>query len=134
MNNIVSTSISFKTKVALFLTVLFWASAFVGIKAGLQSYSPGGLALLRFLAASLCMFFIYIRQPIRQTIPLRDVLQILFCGIIGVGFYHIGLNYGEMAVSSGIASFIISLSPLITIILAVIFLNEKINFFGILGM
>ena len=134
MNNIVSTSISFKTKVALFLTVLFWASAFVGIKAGLQSYSPGGLALFRFLSASICMFFIYIRQPIRQPVPLRDMLRIIFSGIVGVGFYHIGLNYGEIAVSSGIASFIISLSPLITIVLAVIFLNEKIHFFGILGM
>ena len=34
------------------ITIIFWGSAFAGIRAGLHSYSPAHLALLRFLAAS----------------------------------------------------------------------------------
>ncbi|MCC2667478.1 MAG: eamA, partial [Gammaproteobacteria bacterium] len=44
--------LTLKTKLALLTTVVLWASAFVAIRAGLQGYSPGGLALLRFLIAS----------------------------------------------------------------------------------
>jgi hypothetical protein len=35
----------------LTLTIVLWASAFAGIKAGLAAYSPGEVALLRFLTA-----------------------------------------------------------------------------------
>ena len=38
--------------VAVGLTILPWASAFAGIRAGLQDYTPAHLTLLRFLVAS----------------------------------------------------------------------------------
>jgi drug/metabolite transporter (DMT)-like permease len=37
---------------ALLVAVVFWASAFAGIRAGLQSYPPAHLAIVRFLVAS----------------------------------------------------------------------------------
>ena len=37
---------------ALAATLLLWASAFAGIRAGLRAYSPAHLAVLRFLVAS----------------------------------------------------------------------------------
>jgi cell division protein FtsL len=41
-----------KTPLALFIRLVLWASAFEGIRAGLKSYEPGHLALLRFLILS----------------------------------------------------------------------------------
>ena len=38
--------------VALATTLLLWAAAFVGIRAGLEAYAPADLVLLRFLVAS----------------------------------------------------------------------------------
>ena len=38
-----------KALCAVAVTLLLWASAFAGIKAGLKAYSPGQLALLRFI-------------------------------------------------------------------------------------
>jgi EamA-like transporter family. len=37
----------------------------------------------------------------------------------------IALNYGEVTVSAGITSFIIGMNPIVTMILATLFLNEK---------
>ena len=63
---------SIKTRLAVWITVALWASAFVGIRAGLESYTPGSLAALRFLVASFCMLILYMRLPNRNRISWRD--------------------------------------------------------------
>lgn len=123
-----------RAKIWLLFAILLWASAFVGIRAGLQGYSPGGLALLRFLIASLCMLIAYVRLPKVEVIPLRDKIKLLIVGMFAVGCYNITLNYGEVSVPSGIASFIISQSPIVTVICAILFLREQINSNLVLGM
>ena len=40
---------------ALATTLLLWAAAFVGIRAGLEAYAPAQLVLLRFLVASVTL-------------------------------------------------------------------------------
>src|SRR5579883_3143052 len=118
---------SYKIKIALVVTVFLWASAFVGIRAGLLGYSPEGLALLRYLIASICMGIIYFRLPQRSTMRFFDICALLAIGAVGIGIYNITLNHGELTVSSGMSSFIISQSPIITTVFAIIFLREKLN-------
>lgn len=129
------TTLTLKTKLALLTTVVLWASAFVAIRAGLQGYSPGGLALLRFLIASIAIYFMfYWSRKERLPIQRRDLYRVLFAGAIGIGCYNIALNYGEILVPSGMASFIVSQMPVVTTILAVLFLCERINRYGLFGM
>ena len=129
-----SSTLSFKTRFALATAIILWASAFVGIRIGLHGYSPGALALLRFLIASVCMVFV--SWPVPQLVKVKrlDLFLLILVGAIGLGCYHVALNYGELTVPSGIASFIISQSPLLTMVLAVIFLHEKFNAFALLGV
>lgn len=122
------------TKIALAVAVTLWASAFVGIRIGLEGYSPGALALLRFLVASVCMTFVYWRLPKRQIFARKDFCLLLVFGAIGLGGYNIFLNYGEVSVSAGIASFVISQSPLITMLCAVVMLREGFNLNALLGL
>lgn len=112
----------------LFGSILLWASAFVGIKLALSSYSPGPLALLRFLIASVCMAIIYRFQKNEVVMPWKERFQLMFVGMAGIGIYNICLNYGEITVSAGIASFIIGLMPMITVLLSLIFLKEGMNY------
>ncbi len=127
--------LTLKTKLALLTTVVLWASAFVAIRAGLQGYSPGGLALLRFLIASVAIYFVFYQsRKGRPPIQRRDLYRVLFAGVIGMGCYNIALNYGEMLVPSGMASFIVSQMPVVTTLLAVFFLSEKITLYGCIGM
>lgn len=116
---------TFKINCGLFFVISCWASAFVGIRIGLTSYSPGPLALFRFTIATVFMTFTYARLPNKIKIPWQDRLQLMLLGLIGLGIYNLSLNYGELRVPAGVASFIAGLMPLFTILLAVILLHER---------
>ncbi len=66
-----------KTKIAVATAIILWASAFVGIRAGLHGYSPEGLALLRFLVASIVMGLFYFCSTKTKVISLRDKIGLV---------------------------------------------------------
>lgn len=117
---------SFKVSCVIIIAIILWASAFVGIRIGLADYSPGALALLRFIVASVCMLVIYYSLGIKKRVAWKDRFQLLLAGMAGIGIYNICLNYGELSVSAGIASFVLGLMPVLTVILSLIFLQEKL--------
>lgn len=117
----------FKVNVVLICSILLWASAFVGIKLALVSYTPGALAFLRFIVASFCMAILYRYQINEPRMPWADRIQLMIVGMAGIGIYNICLNYGELTVSAGIASFIIGLMPVFTVLLSLVFLKEQMN-------
>lgn len=126
---------SFRVICVVSITIILWASAFIGIRIGLNDYSPGSLALLRFLVASLFIGIIYYSHQLKTTIPWKARAQLILTGMAGIGIYNICLNYGELTVSAGIASFIIGLMPIMTIILSFLFLRERTSigvWFGVL--
>ena len=122
-----------KSFFAVTATLLLWSSAFAGIKAGLSAYTPGQLALLRFLAgsASMALFarFRGFGLPERKDIP-----RILVVGFLGFTVYHVFLNYGEQTVSAGAASLIVSFTPVMTALLAVSLLGERLRLAGWIGI
>lgn len=59
----------------------------------------------------------------------------MLVGMGAIGVYNICLNFGEMTVSAGIASFVVGLIPVFTIIFSYLVLKEKLNrgvWFGVL--
>jgi len=124
---------SIRTRAALTIAILLWASAFVGIRIALEGYSPGCLALFRFIIASICMGLIYCCRPKREKFGRRDFYLLLIFGALGLGCYNVFLNYAEISVSAGITSFVISQSPLITMFCAILFLGEGFNVIALLG-
>ena len=122
-----------KTLTQVFLTIVIWSSAFTGIRSALQNYSPWHLALLRFLLASGTLVAFSVLKKV-QFPNLRDIPKIMLLGFLGVTVYHTTLNYGEISVTAGAASLLISTAPAITTLLAIIFLKEKMNKRGWLGI
>jgi drug/metabolite transporter (DMT)-like permease len=124
-------SIDFRIVIAIIFTLIFWASAFAGIRAGLKSYSPENLVLFRFLTASIILlaYAIITRMPLPEK---RDLPAILFIGFIGITVYHLTLTYGELKVTAGSASLLIASSPIFTAILAIIILKEKVKVWNLL--
>ena len=118
---------------ALALAVVLWGAAPVGIRAALKGYAPGQLAFLRFTMATVLLavygLFAGLHAP-----KLRDVPGVILAGAIGITFYNTVLNYGLMTVPAGAASFLIASTPIWTSLLAVLFLNEKLNAVGWLGI
>ncbi|MGI8746922.1 MAG: DMT family transporter, partial [Deinococcus sp.] len=117
---------------AILFTILFWASAFAGIRAGLRAFSPPHLALYRFLVASLALgvYALASRFPLPSWPDLGRILAVSFCGIT---LYHVLLNVGELSVPAGTASLIIAAGPVFTALLASRFGGEGLNPLGWLG-
>jgi drug/metabolite transporter (DMT)-like permease len=118
---------------ALAVTTILWASAFAGIRAGLEAYGPGQVALSRFLIASavLAGYAAITRMglPERQDLP-----AVFLAGFLAFTVYHVALNYGEITVSAGSASILINTAPIFTALLAVTFLGERLRALGWVGM
>jgi drug/metabolite transporter (DMT)-like permease len=118
---------------ALAVTTIFWASAFAGIRVGLEAYGPGQVALMRFLVASVVLAgyaaITRMRLPERRDLP-----AIFLAGFLAFTVYHVALNYGEVTVSAGAASILINTAPLFTALLAVTFLGERLRALGWVGM
>ncbi len=118
---------------ALAATVVFWASAFAGIRAGLGAYGPGEIALFRFVVASVVLgAFALVR---RMRLPeWRDLPAVFLAGFLAFTVYHVALNFGEVTVGAGAASVLINTAPIFTALLAVTFLGERLRPLGWAGM
>jgi drug/metabolite transporter (DMT)-like permease len=118
---------------ALVITTVFWASAFAGIRAGLDAYGPGQVALFRFLVASavLAAYAALARMRLPER---RDLPAVFLAGLLAFAVYHVALNYGEVTVSAGSASILIATAPVFTALLAVAFLGERLRALGWFGM
>ena len=121
------------TWAAIVVALLLWASAFAGIRAGLESYGPGQVALLRFGTASL-VFLVWATINRMRPPDTRDLPRIALAGFLGITVYHVALNYGEVTVTAGAASLIISASPIITALLSTVFIGERLSAWGWVGI
>jgi drug/metabolite transporter (DMT)-like permease len=118
---------------ALVTTIIFWASSYASIRVGLQEYGPGQVALFRLGAASAVLVGYAALARMRMPDP-RDLPAIAGLGILAFAFYHAALNYGELTVASGPAGVLIATAPVITALLAVVFLGERLRPLGWVGM
>jgi drug/metabolite transporter (DMT)-like permease len=118
---------------ALVVTVVFWASSYASIRVGLEEYGPGQVALFRLGAASLVLAGYAVLTRMRMP-DLRDLPAIAGLGFLAFTFYHAALNYGELTVASGPAGVLIATAPVITALLAVLFLGERLRPLGWAGM
>lgn len=125
-------SIDWITVAAVGTTVIGWASAFPAIRAGLVAFGPAELGALRFLIAALpaALFLAIVRPGLPK---LAEAWRFLFGGAVFVALYTTLLNFGELTVSAGAASFIINVSPVLTAILAIFILGERFRALAWLG-
>ncbi|UYG93935.1 DMT family transporter [Cytobacillus firmus] len=104
--------------------IILWASAFPGIRAGLESYSPEHLALFRLLIGSAALGVLALVTKMRLP-DIRDFPAIFMLGFLGFTVYHTALNMGEKTVNAGPASLIVSMTPIFSAALAALFLRER---------
>jgi len=111
---------------AVVITIFAWASAFPAIRAGLEVFGPLELGAVRFAVAAIpAAIFLAVTRP-----KLPEINELWRFGVGGFGFvalYTGLLNYGELTVSAGAASFIINVSPILTALFATAFLGERFS-------
>jgi len=122
-----------RTLIGVGITLLFWSSAFAGIRAALADYSPKHLVLFRFLVASVVLAAYAVLTRMRLP-DKRDLPAIFLIGFLGITVYQVSLTSGQVTVSAGAASLLIASGPVFTALLAIIFLHEQLRVWGWLGI
>lgn len=108
---------------AALVTVVFWASAFVGIRSAGESLSPGPLALLRLAVGVVVLGgFVALR---RERFPSgRDLPLIGLCGALWFAAYNVALNAAEQHLDAGTAAMLVNIGPVVVAVLAGLLLGE----------
>ena len=114
------------------MTIVFSASVFAGIRAGLRSYGPFQLVALRFILAALLL--LALARPLKVGLPHRRDLPAVFAlSFCGIGVYQVALAVGEQHVAAGVTSMIVASQTIIAAGLATAFLGERLSRLGWLG-
>ncbi len=117
------------------MPIVFWALVFPFIKIALEELSPVNLTIMRLLVVCIVFLILLIVKPNKfSKIQKKDIIPIFLVGFLGIILYHFGLNYGEQYISASAASVIIATIPIFVVILAAIFLKEKITIKIVLGV
>jgi len=118
---------------AMMTAVFFSASGFTGTEIGLHGYSPGALALLRFLVASFVLILYAVLRGIRLP-KTRDLPALALAGFLAFSAFTVLLAYGQLTVPAGTASLLIATIPAFTSLWAVAFLKERLGAVGWMGV
>jgi drug/metabolite transporter (DMT)-like permease len=109
---------------AIVVTTLLWASAFVAIRTARTHFGPGPLALGRLLVGAVALSAIMSRG--RLALPARRELPaIAVCGVLWFGVYNVALNQGERLVDAGTAAMVVNVAPILIALLATWVLRER---------
>jgi len=120
-----STGLSPSVLVAIVVTVLAWASAFIVIRGTGEHFSGGALALARLVVGTLLLSVMVIGR--RWVAPTRrEWLLIAGFGIVWFGAYNVALNVAEQSLDAGTTAMIVNIGPILIALGAGLFLGEGI--------
>jgi drug/metabolite transporter (DMT)-like permease len=112
----------------MLLFPLLWAGSFVAGKWAIRDFSPEITSLLRFLLASVVLLpFAFKRPPAKGAWKPRNLGVVFLLGLTGMFGYHVFFYYSLKYTSAGNSSLIISTDSLLTVLLAVLFLKERLS-------
>ncbi len=114
-----------KVFVAIVITVLAWASAFIVIRGVAPHFNGGALALGRLLVGTVLLGLLLIRRPwVRPT--LNEWALIVVFGVAWFGAYNVALNVAEQTLDAGTAAMIVNIGPILIALGAGVFLGEGV--------
>ena len=112
--------------IAVIVTLLAWASAFVVIR-GVAPHVPGGaLALGRLAVGTVALGVVALVQRGWLRPTAREWVQIVVYGVAWFGAYNVALNLAEHSLDAGTTAMIVGAGPILIALGAGLFLGEGI--------
>jgi drug/metabolite transporter (DMT)-like permease len=112
-----------RTILAVVVTLLAWASAFVAIRAVGEDFSPGALALGRLLIGTAVLGLLLVgRSWVRPTG--REWALLVVCGVGWFGVYNVSLNAAERHLDAGTTAMLVNIGPILIAVFAGLLLGE----------
>lgn len=125
-------TMNWKVTIAFCLTIILWGSAFPAITIALESFSAEDLSTLRLSIGAIALLIIAFFQKIRLP-DMKDIPAIFLLGFCGFTVYHTALSFGQNYVTAGAASLLVSTTPVLSTILATLFLKESFSIIKWIG-
>ncbi len=118
-----TTTTNYRAALAALVSVVLWASAFVGIRMAADAYSPGALAFGRLTVAALVLGVIAVRY--RKPFPRGTALLLVaLYGAAWFAAYTVVLNTAEHHLDAGTAAMLVNVAPILVAVFAGLFLAE----------
>ena len=111
---------------AILVTTLLWASAFVAIRSARTHFAPAPLALGRLLVGCVALSALMVARRLPLP-PRRELPAIVACGVLWFGIYNIALNQGERLIDAGTAAMVVNVAPIMIALLAALVLRERLS-------
>lgn len=115
------------------LTLVLWSSSYAAISYGLQVFTPGEIALMRFAVATVVLM-IPVALGRAKLPPKQDWALLAFLACFGHFLYQLSLGYSMERLSAGSAAVVISTVPSVTAVLAMLRLKEHISTRAAVGL
>jgi len=120
-----STGIAPSVLLAIVVTVLAWASAFIVIRAVVPYFGGGALALGRILVGTVLLALLLLR--VRWVRPTwQEWLLVVVFGASWFGAYNVVLNISEQTLDAGTTAMIVNIGPILIALGAGLFLGEGV--------
>ncbi|MBS8266313.1 DMT family transporter [Mesobacillus boroniphilus] len=116
------------------LSISFWGVSFVSAKAVLGKLDPYSLLVLRFGLGALFLLMILLLNRYRLRISIAYIPHLVVLGILGVFVHQLLQATALLTINASSAGWLISFSPIFTVILSVLFLHEKMDVKKAIGM
>ena len=117
-----------------FLMVIVWGSGFTLVSIGVKYISPLWLVTYRLIIGAI-LIIIYVKFKGLNLPNIRDKRWIWYfaMGLIGMVIPFFLLSTGQVIIDSGLTAIMVGTMPLMTVILAHFFTNEKLSITKIIG-
>lgn len=112
----------------------FWGVSFVWTKIVYEYYNPITTVFLRLAGASIILITIKIAFKIGVTPDKGDMKYLFLLSFTEPFLYFLGESFGLNLISSSLASVLISTLPIFSIIIAWIFIKEKLTLINAIGI
>lgn len=104
------------------LTIIVWGTTFIATKLLLDSYSPIQIMVMRFTLAYAVLFLL---KPKPLFVSFRDEIRFFLLGLFGCTLYFLTENSALEYTYAANVSIILSAAPILTALLAHLFLKGK---------
>lgn len=109
----------------LVLVAFFWGGTFNAAGFALAGFHPLAVAFLRFAIATVVLLCIGRREIFSTVIDKKDWLNFILLGLTGIFAYNAFFLYAMQYTSPVNGALIVAINPIVTSVLATIFLKEK---------
>jgi drug/metabolite transporter (DMT)-like permease len=124
----------YKVYMLLVMVMLFWGLNVSATKVLVTHFPPLTMTSLRILTAGLSVLLMLKIMKASRKLQLKELGFIIFVGLFNVVGHHFFLSLGLQKTTATNGGLIMGLAPLMTTVLAILFLGTRLTFIRFMGI